>query len=350
MGEEQRVKILLIGNLWKSYHQITNECKIRDALRHIGHTVYAYNWNKGSTKELRAYDYIFEDKPRVDFCLVAKGITAEQIWALRVATGAPVFYWCFDVMSKGWPTEKLLRNKHWQAAKAADGYFGRSWGMGLKFREIGIRHFYLNEDAAANMFDKVDIDLPGRAATAERTRLKQREYPVIFTGTYYRTGVNRPQLLLGIQEKIAPVPLHIFSYNPKTWQEFGFSLAHGGKWDGSLRHLIARAKIVLAIDVRHDMPGYWSDRITESQACGGFVLSKFTVGMEQNFGPDKDRLVYWDTTDDCAAKIKYYLGHENERREIAERGYQYAKKYMTFENKVRQLLTILRYKYGIKGS
>ena len=146
------MNILLVGNLWKAWHQITNECKIRDALRHIGHTVYAYNWNKGSTKELRAYDYIFEDKPQVDFCLVMKGITTEQIWALRVATGAPVFYWCFDMMSNGWPSEKQLRNKHFEAAKAADGYFGRSMDMGLKFREIGIRHYYLNEDAAADTF------------------------------------------------------------------------------------------------------------------------------------------------------------------------------------------------------
>lgn len=343
------MRILLVGNLWKSFHQITNECKIRDALRHIGHTVYAYNWNRGSTEELRAYDYIFEDKPQVDFCLVVKGITAEQIQDLRAVTNAPVFYWCFDMMSSGWPTERQLRNKYFVAAKEADGYFGRSMGMGLKFREIGIKHFYLNEDAAADTFDKAEPYDMSRPARLARMRITQQEYPVVFTGTYYRGGVNRPQLLLEVQEKIAPVPLYVFSYNYKDWIRIGFPLAQGGKWDGSLKHLIARTKVVLALDKRHDMPGFWSDRITESQACGGFVLSKFTPGMESNFGPDEDRLVYWDTTDDCAAKVKYYLSHEDERREIAERGYQYAKQYMTFENKVRQFLTILRYEYGIKG-
>jgi len=347
------MKILLLGNLWKSYHQVTNECKICDALRHMGHTVHAYNWNKGSTEELRAYDYIFEDKPQVDFCLVAKGITAGQIQALRATLNAPVFYWCFDFMFTRWPTgDKLdrLKGKHFLAAKEADGFFDSTRGFEEKYREIGIRQFYLPLDVAAPAFDKAGPWNGSKEARLGCAHLKEKEYPVIFTGTYYRSGIDRPQLLSEIQDKIAPVPLHIFSYNWKDWVTAGFPHAQNGKWDERLKYLIARAKISLAMSMSHDISGCWSDRVSEIQACGGFVLSKFTVGMEQAFGPDKARLVYWDTTDDCAAKVKYYLAHEDERREIAERGYQYAQQYTTFENRIQQCLTILRYIYGIKGS
>jgi spore maturation protein CgeB len=62
-----------------------------------------------------------------------------------------------------------------------------------------------------------------------------------------------------------------------------------------------------------------TDRSVEIPACGGFMLAERSSEHERLF-EDKKEAVYFDTTEDLIAKIKYYLDHEDERATIAAAG------------------------------
>lgn len=337
------MKILLVGNMGRSMNATADECALRDAFRRLGHEVLDYHWHE--------FEKILQDRPKVNFTLMSKGATPEQIKQLRELTGAPVFYWCFDLMGARWPETDPFKvsHPHWRAALEADGYFGKGLCRAHLYRELGIKFFFLPEDVASAAFERVEPD----PVQAKRLKLAQEKYPVLFTGTWLCHGINRPKVLKELETKIAPIPLWIFSYNGGAWckvnrfQPVGFQNVHGGVYDGYYGELIARTQINLAIDWWHGCEGYWSNRVAKILSCGGFVLAKYTLGMERAFGPDEETLIYWSDLDECADKIRYYLKHESEREEIAERGYQFAKKYLTKDYRLRQLLTILKYTYGI---
>jgi spore maturation protein CgeB len=59
----------------------------------------------------------------------------------------------------------------------------------------------------------------------------------------------------------------------------------------------------------------------ELPACGGFQLSGYAHRMEEFLIPGKE-IVCYDSTDELAEKIAYYLGHEEERKAIARAGYE----------------------------
>jgi len=64
-------------------------------------------------------------------------------------------------------------------------------------------------------------------------------------------------------------------------------------------------------------------RTYEVLACKGFLISDLVPIAEQTM---KDCLVFTEGDEFLHEQIAYYLGHENERREIAENGYEYVVK------------------------
>lgn len=61
----------------------------------------------------------------------------------------------------------------------------------------------------------------------------------------------------------------------------------------------------------------------EAALCGGFVLSEYSYQLEKLFIPGKE-IVIFHNEDDLLEKTRYYLTHDREREEIAEKGYQRA--------------------------
>ena len=348
------MKIVMCGNFWRSGNAVTDECYVRDALRGLGHEVYDYN--------LPLSDLSYEKKiytenrpPEVDFAIVFKRITAEEIRSLRQFTKGPIFYWLFDLFwVDEFPNEEKRKSawlvNHFLAAIEADGYLSKEikWSQG--YRDLGVRFFYLSQDTASGtVFNRV---LEPKPLTTLVKDFPGDRCDVAFTGTYYDNFgwdvVDRPTILKAVQERIEPIPLCIFGYNPGSWQGFGFQHIYPGVYDENYPHLIASTKINLDLSIHRSSDfGCWSNRISKILLGAGFALVKYTGLMETVFGPDGENLVYWNTPNDCADKIRYYLSKEQERLEIAERGYLFAKKYLTTEYRVRQLLAILKYEYGV---
>ncbi|MDO8609185.1 MAG: glycosyltransferase [bacterium] len=68
-------------------------------------------------------------------------------------------------------------------------------------------------------------------------------------------------------------------------------------------------------------------------AAGGFLLTEYVRGMESLFEIGKECETY-RTPEECYEKIKYYLTHDEERKQIAENGYQRTIKDHTFKNRM----------------
>jgi hypothetical protein len=79
-------------------------------------------------------------------------------------------------------------------------------------------------------------------------------------------------------------------------------------------------------------------RIFEGMACGKMVITDKLpehTGLSDLFEDGQD-IVYYDTAQDAIDKIRYYAEHEDERLEIAKRGYEKVMKYHTVASRVDQ--------------
>jgi spore maturation protein CgeB len=96
-----------------------------------------------------------------------------------------------------------------------------------------------------------------------------------------------------------------------------------------------------AVSVNIQSHLYQVDGVTcrpfEVAACGGFCISDGRRDLGRFFSVD-DEVVTFDTPEDLKAKVAYYLVHEDERRELAQRARARALREHTYEHRVRQVL------------
>ncbi|MES2964626.1 MAG: glycosyltransferase, partial [Bdellovibrionota bacterium] len=75
----------------------------------------------------------------------------------------------------------------------------------------------------------------------------------------------------------------------------------------------------------------------EIPLMGGFQLSKYALGLERHLEIGKEVAVF-NSVDECAKQIAYYLGNENERREIAARGADRCRREHTYIPRLEKIL------------
>lgn len=81
-------------------------------------------------------------------------------------------------------------------------------------------------------------------------------------------------------------------------------------------------------------------RIYDVMGCGGFLMTNYQQEIPSYFEIGKD-LECYESIDDCVQKVQYYLTHEEERKAIAENGYQKVKQLHTYEHRVLKMMEIL---------
>lgn len=99
------------------------------------------------------------------------------------------------------------------------------------------------------------------------------------------------------------------------------------------------SKINLNITMRPIESGL-SLRIWDILGCGGFLLTNYQAEIPQFFEIGKDLEVY-ESRADLLNKIDYYLQHEEERIEIAIRGYEKVAMHHTYEIRLAEMLRVL---------
>jgi spore maturation protein CgeB len=126
-------------------------------------------------------------------------------------------------------------------------------------------------------------------------------------------------------------------------KEYG---VYGNNWhnvSGNFNHSQAEeAKayrgIKIGINLSHfDEPKYTSDRIYRIMGSGCLCLAKEYEGMPF---VDGEHLRTWKTFPELIGLIKYYLEHEDERKQIAMQGNEFVKKNYSFDAMIKNLIKI----------
>ena len=119
-----------------------------------------------------------------------------------------------------------------------------------------------------------------------------------------------------------------------------YKLSQGKISQENMIKLLSSSKILLNItlpgNVNFDIINY---RIIEALACKGFVITDYTPSIEKYL---KGCVVTTKGGKDLDRKIQYYLKHPEERREIAQRGYEYVQKHCTSKQRAKELYEIIK--------
>lgn len=81
-------------------------------------------------------------------------------------------------------------------------------------------------------------------------------------------------------------------------------------------------------------------RIWDVLGAKGFLLTNYQAEIPLYFKEGED-LVCFDGIEDLREKVHYYLKHEEERKQIAENGYQKVKKYHSYVGRITEMLKIV---------
>lgn len=80
-------------------------------------------------------------------------------------------------------------------------------------------------------------------------------------------------------------------------------------------------------------------RVLDIMACGGFVLSNRQPEIAEYF-EDGVEIVMFNSLDECIEKIRYYLTHEEERRQIAESGRKKVQEVFIYQKGLEKLFVV----------
>ncbi len=99
------------------------------------------------------------------------------------------------------------------------------------------------------------------------------------------------------------------------------------------------SKINLNISLRSIQSGI-PLRAFDIMGCGGFLLTNYQGDFMEHFVPGED-FVYYENRQDLVEKVTYYLSHEEERKQIAQSGYEKVKQFHTYRHRVAEMLRVI---------
>jgi spore maturation protein CgeB len=154
-----------------------------------------------------------------------------------------------------------------------------------------------------------------------------RDIPVAFLGQAYG---NRAEMLFRLMT--AGLPCMV--------QGYGFPKA---LFSTEIHKVMQRVKIGLSFSRSSDGSCLQiKTRPFETCAAGALLISEYAPGIEHCFEPDKEA-VFFTTTDELIAKVRYYLEHDDERATIAQAGHErvmrdhtYGKRWQALKNVTRR--------------
>ena len=77
-------------------------------------------------------------------------------------------------------------------------------------------------------------------------------------------------------------------------------------------------------------------RVLDIMACGGFVLSNYQPELAEYF-TDGENIAVYENAEDLVAKAKFYLAHDDIRKQIAENGKKVIEEQFDFKSRVQEI-------------
>lgn len=130
------------------------------------------------------------------------------------------------------------------------------------------------------------------------------------------TSMERIDLLSAISEKYQ---LKLFTLDPKATVKHAANMGPVDYYR-EMPYIFHDSKINLNISLRSIQSGI-PLRCMDIMSCGGFLLTNYQADFLMHFTPDED-YVYYEGKEDLLQKIDYYLTHDEQRKAIAQHGYE----------------------------
>jgi hypothetical protein len=212
---------------------------------------------------------------------------------------------------------------HKELAMAADLHLTNEGGMIEQLNAWGVNAVYFP-------FDVADGQLSIHNSV-------NKKYDVVFFGSCIDQGDRKKWLPIIAKE----CDLTVFGWNHQGWQELGLK-AHPPVYGEIFRQKVGESKICLQMSVNDHIWGYWSNRVGKILTAGGFLLARYTPGMELFL---RDGVDYFSSPEEAIEKIHYYLVHVQDRVDIQSKGKKLGE-YFTSKQRVTELVILMeRYLY-----
>ncbi len=149
-------------------------------------------------------------------------------------------------------------------------------------------------------------------------------------------SMQRQQALIALSKKY---PVSIYS-NSDTCELIRVSYRGGVDYWSEMPKVFHESKINLNLTIPNIKSGL-PLRMWDILGSGGFMMTNYQVELPLYFVEGKDYVAF-DSCEDLVEKCGYYLSHDEERREIAENGYQKVKGLHTYRSRIEQILECIQ--------
>lgn len=290
------------------------------ALRNLGHQVIFFeSFNRNSYRGFADLNRQFlekvqAEKPDIILCvLLGYEIWLETLQLVREGTNAILINWSTD---DSWKYEQFSRF----VAPAFDIYATTCPEAIAKSQRDGHSNFVLTQWAAS----AVSLAQP---LPAEKCR-----YQVSFVGTAYG---NRPKWISELESR--KIKIECFGHGwkngsarsediPRIMRESVISLNFGDSGTVMRGMVPGRSRQIKA-------------RVFEVPGAGGFLLTENAENLDRFYRVGEEIAVY-EGISDLADKIRYFLGHHEERDRVAMAGHVRTRNEHTYDARFRHLLEI----------
>ena len=242
--------------------------------------------------------------------IYSKDIPYSVLSKIRTVYKTAIFYPDVNVP----PDEKLVNY-----GRLTDGLFITNKGQIAELKSLGIKN---------PIFCMHGCDRDDHRIIPTRNRKWASE--VAFIG---RPSIDyRIELLQAINQH----------YNLKAWgakwQVFGLTCLKKNIYPKEFAKICYASKIILGCDVREDIECHTSNRTWITLGCGGFLLTRYILGMDTIFTKGI-HLEWFHSKEECLDLIDYYLKHDEQRKKIARRGYQFVHSKRTYDVVIDEIIS-----------
>lgn len=130
----------------------------------------------------------------------------------------------------------------------------------------------------------------------------------------------------------------------------------GARWDGladdyrgvqgreilpqQYGEICAAAKVMLGCDAMRGVEHCFSNRMWLTLGCRGFLLTNYSPGLE-TFFENHRHLVWYHSPEECLGLLRHYLPLEEDRRRIAQAGFDLIRSKHTYRHRAQQLIDMV---------
>ena len=285
---------------------------IKYAFESLGHKVLAVDAKISKVSE--SYRYCCEFKPDLVFCSRTYQLTED------VAT---IKKWFKDAIICMWNVDTRNSIHEWAhlfpLIRLCDYYFVVASNLIPEWQKINANTFWLPQGVQNEVYDK-----PKEITDGDR---KKYECDISFAGSCTDYHKWRIPYLAAIERMGLDFKIWGCRKNPKVYNEEHNKMA-------------SLSKINFTYSGWHENGKYVSVRNFKIMGAGGFLLEYKQDKVFEVMPPDVSDC--YTSVEDLVEKIRYWLIHERERKEVAEKGYKWVHKNATYTHCMQKALKIMK--------